>query len=628
MNYSNKRNAYKERRYALVGFFMLVVLIYISRLFYLQILDNKTKIVAENSSTRVETIYPDRGLILDRNGEVLAFNEVVYDLLVTPAQVNNFDTTALIHILNVDTENFIKRYKKLRRYRYRVPSRIEKQLSSKTYARLQEVMHKFPGFHVQTKTSRKYPKPIAAHLLGYVREVSQREIDAKPYYQMGDQIGIKGIEQAYEKFLRGEKGRKIFLVDKFNRKIEPYKNGKLDKQPRVGSNITTSLDMNLQEYGEKLMKGKIGSIVAIEPSSGEILALVSSPTFDPNLLVGRQLGKNYRKLNRSKLLPLFNRALMAQYPPASTFKLIIALIGLQEKIISPDSHYPCSSGYVVGNFRLGCHHTHSMALEEGIQRSCNAYFCNVFRKILDQEEYDNISSTYTLWRNHVLSFGIGKKLGSDLQGELTGSVPTASFFNKKLGKNKWKSLQLISMGIGQGELLVTPFQMTNMTAAIANRGHYITPHIVKRIEDSDTIQKKFSHLNHVTISPAHFDAVINGMEKVLTPEGTAASSKVPGVVVCGKTGTAENPHGQNHSIFTAFAPKNNPKIAISVYVENAGYGSTWAAPIAKLMLEKYLNDSISSKAAEQRIIKENLIPEIYKENPDSSKILKFRKRRR
>ncbi len=627
MNYSNDRDAYKERRYILIAVFVLVALTYVSRLFYLQTIDEDTKKSAAQSSREEKIIRPERGLILDRNGEILVFNEVAYDLEVTPFLAKNFDTTALVDILNVDKEDFVRRFKKIRRTHYRTSTVIEKQLSTEMHGQLQEVMYKFPGFEVSTRSLRKYPKPIAAILLGDIGEVGKRDINADSYYKQGDYIGVSGIEQAYEKFLRGSKGKEVFLVDKFNRKIESYKGGKKDIIPEVGHNITTTIDLNLQEYGEKLMKGKIGSIVAIEPSTGEILALISSPSFDPNLRVGRKRTKTYRKLSNSTLKPLYNRALQARYPPGSTFKLINALIGLQEGVLTPDLYYRCQFGYVVGSFRVGCHHAHSMALEEAIQRSCNAYFCNAFRKIIDQKEYDNISAGYTQWRNHVLSFGIGKKLGSDFKEEAQGYVPSAKSFNNKFGENKWKSLWIVSMAIGQGRLLLTPFQMANMTAAIANRGYYITPHAVKKIEGVDTIHRKFTLRNHVTIDPQHFDIVIDGMEKVVTA-GTATSARIPDIVVCGKTGTAENPHGKDHSIFTAFAPKEDPKIAISVYVENGGFGSTWAAPIAKLMMEKYLTDSISTQWVEDRIVKAELIPEIYKENPDSSKILKYRKKKR
>lgn len=628
MKYRGERDNNKERHYVLLGVMVLIAIVYITRLFYLQIVDTKYRASAKNSSTRTEVVYPDRGLILDRNGEILAFNELAYDLRVTPSKVLPFDTASLLQILDMEKKDFNKRLKKLRRSRYRVSSVFAKQLSAQTYALLQEVMHKFSGFHVQTRTLRKYPKPIAAHMLGYVGEVGRRTIDDNPYYEMGDYAGITGIEKAYEKFLRGEKGKRFFLVDKFNRVIEKYDGGNSDIISQAGANVTTSLDLELQEYGEKLMQGKIGSIVALEPSTGEILALVSSPTFDPNLLVGRQRGKSFRKLANSKLKPLFNRALKAQYPPGSTFKLINGLIGLEEGVIDLTSTYRCQHGYVVGSFRVGCHHGHSMALEEAIQRSCNAYFCHVYRKILDQKEYGGINNAYSQWRNHVLSFGIGKKLGSDLFGELRGNVPPSNYFNKKDGWfNRWKSLWVVSMAIGQGELLVTPFQMANMTASIANRGYYITPHIVKNIEGLDTINRKFVLRNYSSIDPRHFDIVVDGMEKVVT-SGTARAASIPDIVVCGKTGTAENPHGKDHSIFAAFAPKENPKIAIAVYVENAGFGSTWAAPIAKLMMEKYLTDTITTKWVEKRMLDGDLIPEIYKENPDSSKILKYRKKKK
>ncbi|MEN9445353.1 MAG: Sporulation-specific penicillin-binding protein [Bacteroidota bacterium] len=620
MSAFQNKNQFSDRQYIFLSIVSLLLLVYLSRLFYLQIIDEETKISAENNSTRIEVLYPDRGLIFDRNEKLLVFNEVAYDLAMTPALTREFDTLKLIQVLNISLKDFRRQVNKARVNGKMIPTVIVKQISGKTYATLQEIMFGYPGFVVVTRTLRSYSKPLGAHLLGYVGEVNDRVIQNDDYYKMGDYIGISGLERAYEKELRGEKGKRIFLVDKFNRKIESYKAGTQDQAPIVGKDLNTTLDRDLQEYGELLMQHKIGSIVAIEPETGEILALISAPTFDPALLVGRIRGRNYRELANDPLKPLFNRALMAQYPPGSTFKPINALIALQEGVITTTSTFNCQGGYNVGNFHLGCHHNFAMAVEEAVQRSCNAFFCNAFRRTLDSDRFPNITAGYNNWRNLVTGFGIGKKLGSDVFGELTGNIPKSENLNKKHGLNKWKSLWLVSMGIGQGELLLTPFQMANMTATIANRGYYITPHIVKHIAGQDTISARFTKRNYTGIDEHFFEPIVNGMEKVIT-SGTGVGAQVPGIAVCGKTGTAQNPHGKDHSIFTAFAPKDNPKIAISVYVENGTFGATWAAPIASLMIEKYLKDSVTRPELEKRMIEANLIPEHYLKMRDTTSIL-------
>lgn len=604
MSISQKK--YSDRQIIIIVVFLIIGIIFISRLFYMQVIDTSYTISAENNSRRVVTKFPARGLIFDRNNKLLVYNEAAYDLMVVPRRLKDFDTLKLCKILDIDKKHVKKGLVKAKNYSSYLPSIFLKQISSQQYAILQELLYQFPGFFVQTRTLRNYPERTAAHILGYVGEVNNRIIKKYSYYKSGDYIGIKGIENSYEKQLRGEKGKEILLVDVHNRAVGSYKNGEYDTSAIAGYNLITTLDAKLQKYGEKLMQNKRGSIVAIEPATGEILSILSTPNYDPNLLVGRVRTKNYRKLLKDTLNPLFNRALMAKYPPGSTFKLVNALIGLQEGVITTNSVFSCNHGYRVGNFHLGCHHGGGINFKFSIQGSCNAYYCNVFRKILDNKKYKNTTGGYNAWRKHVLSFGLGQRLDSDLPRALKGFVPEDRYFNRYYGKNRWTSLMLVSMSIGQGELGVTPFQMANMTAIIANKGFYYTPHIVKKIINRHKELKPEVKKYNTTIDTKYFPPVIEGMEAVVTG-GTATSAHLKGLTICGKTGTAENPHGKDHSIFVAFAPKDNPKIAIAVYVENGGYGSIWAAPIASLMIEKYLNDTISRPFLEQKMFKGNLM---------------------
>ncbi len=597
---------YKNRKYVFMVTIVLVSIIFIARLFVLQVLDSTYKLSAENNVFRYVTQYPARGLIFDRNEELLVYNEAAYDLMVVPRHVKDFDTTDLCKILEITKTKLIEELQKAKKYSGYKPSIIVTQISSKKYAILQEKMFKFKGFYVQTRTLRKYPSSIAAHVLGYVGEVNDRIIKRQPYYKSGDYIGISGIEKSYEKELRGNKGIKIFLVDVHNRIKGNYKDGKYDSVATVGSNLITSLDAQLQKYGEILMKNKRGSVVAIEPATGEILSLVSSPNYDPNSFVGRNRARSYKTLANDNKKPLFNRALRAQYPPGSTFKMVNALIGLEEKVINPKSVFVSNYGYRVGSHVVKDHIGGPVTFLMSLQHSSNVYYCNVFQRTIDDRKFTTVSKAYNNWRQHVQSFGLGKKLNTDLSHELAGIIYDADYYNKYYGKNKWKSYTIISMAIGQGELGFTPLQIANMVATIANRGYYKTPHIVKKIMGKDSIDRRFFTKHYTNIKPEYYNYIVDGMELVVNA-GTARSAFVPHITICGKTGTAQNPHGKDHSIFVAFAPKDNPKIAIAVYVENAGYGSTWAAPIASLMIEKYLTDSISRPYVEKRIIDANLI---------------------
>jgi penicillin-binding protein 2 len=599
------RNQFENRQFIIGGFFVLIAVVFIIRLFSIQVLDDSYKTSSENNVLRKQTDYPGRGLIYDRNGELLVYNEAAYDLMVTPREVSSLDTGLLCHILAIDTLNLLERLNKAKRYSHYKSSIFMKQVSVETYAQLQENMYLFPGFYVQSRTLRKYPQSIASHLLGYVGEVGTRTIKKDPYYKEGDYIGISGIEKAYEQQLRGEKGLLLLLKDVHNNVKGSFQDGKFDKEAKPGKNITTTIDARLQAYGEQLMKGKRGSIVAIEPATGEILSLVSAPSYDPNMLVGRKRSPNYQVLNSDSLnKPLFNRAALAQYPPGSTFKLLNALIGLQEKTLYVGSKYKCVGGYHYGedNRKMGCHeHRSPLNLTEAIATSCNAYFCNVYRNTIDK--YPNTYTGYDRWREQIMSFGLGDWMNNDLPTGQKGFVPSSDYYDRMYGRKRWKALTNLSLSIGQDALLTTPIQMANMTAAIANRGYYYTPHVVKAIE-GDSIDIRFRKPKHTSVDSIHFETVIRGMQEVVedTELGTSNAARLDSITVCGKTGTAQNPHGEDHSIFIAFAPKNNPQIALAVYVENGGWGSTWAVPIGSLMIEEYLTDSVQRTELESFIL--------------------------
>ncbi len=604
-------NQYINRKYIIGGIFVLLVLSYIGRLFFLQVVDQSYKLSASNNVLRYVTKYPNRGFIYDRNDELLVYNEVAYDLKVIPRQLEAFDTAQLCSFLNLTKEQVESRLAKAKRYSWYKSSIFEKQLSAKTFAPFQEKLHLYKGFFVETRTLRKYTHPIAAHLLGYVGEVNEAKAADDPYYKAGDYIGISGIEKSYEEVLRGKKGVEIFMVDVHNRIKGRYKEGRFDSIAIHGDDVKLTLDWKLQQYGEYLMQNKIGSIVAIDPNSGEILSLVSSPTYDPSLLVGRERGNNYVALQADTLNPLFIRPLMARYPPGSTFKLVQALIGQSEHIVWPATRFHCFYGYTVGSFHMGCHwHDDELNLEESIQHSCNAWYANAFRNLLDHPKYGGIYNAYDIWRKYVLSFGFGKKLGVDLPNEVNGYIPTLNYYDRIYGKGHLRSLNIVSLSIGQGELLITPVQMANMAATIANRGYYYAPHVVKEVDDKyDRRLMPYKVKRYADVDSVYYNHVVEGMYLAVHggPGSTSTGAFIPGLDVCGKTGTAQNPHGEDHSIFVAFAPKDNPKIALSVYVENGGYGARWAVPIAKLMMEQYFNDSIANPYLEQYIVNANLL---------------------
>ncbi len=600
------KDPFINRKYMIMALMVIAALVLIVRLFVIQVVKDTYRMSADNNVLRYVTQYPARGLIYDRSGNLIVFNQAAYDLMVVPAQTRMIDTASFCSVLGITPEIFKERMSLAINYSRRAPSVFLKQISDETYARLQEKMFMYPGFYVQPRTLRKYSKPVASHLLGYVSEVDDGVIRKDPYYKQGDYIGKSGIEEAYEKELRGRRGVKIYMVDVYNHIKGAYSNGNFDTLAVQGQDIISTIDLSLQEYGELLMKNKRGSIVAIEPKSGEVLTLVSAPDYDPGLLVGRVRSDNFTRLNADTLKPLFNRALMAAYPPGSTFKPINGLIALQEQVITPGTFFGCDKGYLF----IGCHlHASPLNLEGAIMNSCNAYFCQAFRRTLENPRYRSVSDGYNRWKDYLTQFGFGNKLGSDFVNELPGFIPPTSYYDRYYGKNRWRALTVLSLAIGQGEIGTTPLQLANMTAAIANRGYYYPPHVVKSIGQEGYIDPKFTTRHTIDIDSTHFEEVILGMEAAVNGGAgkTAGIAEIKGITVCGKTGTAQNPHGKAHSVFVAFAPKNNPKIAIMVFVENAGAGATYAAPIASLMIEKYLTGTISNKEEEESMINLNLL---------------------
>ncbi len=594
------------RKYILIVMAVVASAFLLVRLFYVQVIDDSYRVSAESNVLRYVTQYPARGLVYDRNGKLVVFNQAAYDIMVIPGQTSEMDTASFCEITGIGLELFRERLSAARRYSRMVPSVFLKQISAETYALLQEKMYRYPGFYVQTRTLRSYARPVAAHIVGYVGEVDDNIVRTDPYYRSGDYIGITGIEKSYEEQLRGKKGVNIFLVDVHGRIKGSYRDGEYDTVPVHGNDVVTTIDLDLQEYGERLLKNKIGSIVALEPSTGEVLALVSSPGYDPSLLVGRARTDNFRRLDSDTLKPLFNRALMASYPPGSTFKPVVGLIALQEKVISPSTEFGCSPGYLF----VGCHsHPVPLSLAEAIMHSCNSYFCQAFRRTMENPGYGAVSEAYTRWRKYLTDMGLGNRLNSDFTNELPGFIPQPTYYDRYYGAGRWRALTIISLGIGQGEIGATPLQMANMTAAIANRGYYYTPHIVRSADQSGETMAPFREKHHTGIDSLNFIPVIEGLDLVVSggPGATARHIGIPGITICGKTGTAQNPHGRDHSVFIAFAPKDDPQIAIAVYVENAGYGSTMAAPIASLMIEKYINGKISNRWREENILGINLI---------------------
>ena len=572
---------------------LLIVGTIVGRLFYIQLVDDRYKDMANNNALRHVVQYPPRGEVRDRNGEFIVQSREAYDLMVIAREIpkEGFDTMRMCRVLGMEKAELVKQLTRAKT-RSRVPMMITNQLSKEVKLRFDEC--NFRGFYTVYRTIRSYPRRIGGNLMGYVGEINAEQLRKRPEYRAGDYIGISGLESAYEEVLRGKKGVKINEIDNHGVIKGSFRDGMYDSLPIPGRSLVCTIDAELQELAEELMEGKVGSVVAIEPSTGEILLMVSSPTYDPNDLVGKNLRLNYNKLLRDPHRPLYNRAVSSHYPPGSTFKLVQGLIGLQEGVLKPSYRYPCAGGYTYAAGRkMKCHpHPSPLDLRAAVANSCNAYFCYVFRDIIDNKKYENVKAGLDVWTDYVRSFGFGRTLDSDFANETRGYVPTSEFYNR-VYRNSWKSQTIISLSIGQGELGCTPLQMANLAAIIANRGYYYIPHIVRSVEGVDSLEQRFYEKQYTKVDAEHFEPIVEGMWQGVNVAGTSTRAAVAGLDICGKTGTAQNPHGRDHSTFLSFAPKDDPKIAISVYVENGGFGATIALPIASLLIEKYLTDTIT-----------------------------------
>ena len=601
-------DTFSKRKYIIAGIILGIAAIFILRLFSIQVTNKSYKQFATRNVLRKIITFPARGLIYDRNHELMVYNKAAYDLLVVPREVKPFDTTALCNIIQLDRADLREAIKKAKLFSWYKPSIIAGQIAPEIYAPLQEKLYKYPGFFVQSRTLREYPSKSAAQVLGYVGEVSPSTIEKDKYYRSGDYIGITGLEKAYEDQLRGIKGVNNYMVDVHNSIKGKYNGGISDTTAILGQNLLTGLNANVQAYAELLMTNKRGAIVAIEPATGEIIAMVSAPSYDPNLLVGRQRSANYGLLAADSInKPMWNRAIIGTFPPGSTFKVVNALIALQEHSLSPFDRFSCSGQ---GSSPIRCTHNHvsPLGMREGIRESCNSYFWNLFRSVINHSATP--AEGFQAWRDYVMNFGFGQRLGTELSSEVKGNIPEVAYYDKYFGQQHWNSLTIRSLSIGQGELLVTPLQLANMVATVANRGYYIAPHLVRAIQDTNRVFRELKYEKKLSgINPEYFSIVIEGMQAVIEETRLNQSIHIDSVIICGKTGTVQNPHGADHSAFVAFAPRDNPKIAIAVFIQNAGFGATYAAPIAGLIMEKYLNDSIAPRRRElaQRLIDTDLM---------------------
>lgn len=617
---ANNKYEFENRKYVLIASVLLVLLIFIIRLFSLQILNNDYKAWADSNAFLKRTIYPARGIIYDRNGKLLVYNQPTYDVMIIMREVQEFDTLDFCNIVGITKDQFLNRIKDVKNKRLNpgyssyVPQVFISQLSAQECGVLQEKLYKFPGFYIQNRTIREYNYPNGALLLGDLGEVSVSDLKADDYYVRGDYSGRSGIEKSYEKELRGIKGMEILLRDAHGRIKGKYEEGKHDLPPISGKNLTLSIDMDLQAYGEKLMQNKLGGIVMIEPSTGEVLCMVSSPTFDPNLLVGRLRGKHHSELEKDPLKPLFNRPLMAQYPPGSTFKPTQGLIFLQEGVITPETRFTCAHGYTFRGGKPACHgHPSPINLTGAISTSCNSFFPWGLHYMLDDRKYyKSVQEAFDVWKDYMVSMGYGYKLGIDLPGEKRGYIPNSKVYDK-IYRGRWNSSTIISIAIGQGEILATPLQICNLAATVANQGYFITPHVVKDIQGS-SLDSIYTEKRYTGVDTKYYSYIAQGMRGAVAGSdygATCRGANLPDIEVCGKTGTAENPHGKDHSIFMGYAPYKEPKVAIAVFVENAGFGATYAVPIGRLMIEKYLRGNIlpESESIEEYIVNSVILPE-------------------
>jgi penicillin-binding protein 2 len=597
----------EKRKFIIIALFCLLIIIYVVKLFFLQVVEYKYKDDADSNAFLKKTQYPQRGVIYDRNNKLLVYNQPSYDINVVIREIREakkFDTLAFCEITGIDVEYFNKRMEDVKNrklnpgYSSYTPQTFITQLSTREYGVFQQFAFKFPGLHVQSKTIREYSYPNAAHVLGYIAEVDKQNLDDykdEKYYVKGDYIGKTGVEKYYESDLRGVKGVEILLRDAHGRIKGAYENGIHDQEPTKGNDLTLSLDIDLQAYGESLMDNKLGSIIMIEPQTGEILCMVSSPTYDPSMLVGRQFGENYRELTRNTSKPLINRAVNGTFPPGSTFKPAQALVFLDENIIQPSTSYSCHHGFPLGNGHPYCHsHSSPLSIAPAIGTSCNSYFCWGLKAMLENKKYGTIQHAMDRWQERMQELGFGRQLGVDLPGEKKGRIPNSTFYDNTY-KGRWNPFTVISIAIGQGEVEVTPLQICNLAASIANRGFFVTPHLVKKIGDS-TVNEKYTKQQYTGIKPDSYKTIIEGMRLAVT-QGTCSNARIPDIEICGKTGTAQN-IGKDHSLFIAFAPKENPKVAVAVLVENGGFGNNYAVPIGRLMIEKYINNEIAGYSLE------------------------------
>ncbi|MBQ0057632.1 MAG: penicillin-binding protein 2 [Bacteroidales bacterium] len=596
----------ERRKYVIGALVVVIILIYIVRLFSLQVLEDKYKDMARDNAFYNRTIYPARGIIYDRQGRELVYNQPAHDLMVTMRSVKNLDTLAFCQMMGMTRERFNQRMTEIKDrsrnpgYSSYTPQTFATQILGDEYARISESLHRFDGFDTSKRTIRQYKYAIAPHILGNIREVSPKELkaDKDNYYRRGDFVGDMGVEKTYEKFLRGKKGKELLLRDAHGRIKGHYENGKYDVAPVPGNDITLTIDAELQAYAESLMGNKIGALVAIEPKTGEILAMVSSPTFDPRLLVGNQRGKNYNALVANPYRPLYDRAVSASYPPGSTFKPTQGLIGLQDGAITPNTVLNCNHGFRFGNFKMGCHDgVASWTIVPAIATSCNGYFGWCLVKILENKKYATVQDAFEQWKNYMVSMGYGYKLGVDIPGETRGFIPNRAYYSKAFRTDKWKPINIISISIGQGEILATPLQIANLAATIANRGYYYIPHVIKHIAGYEQIPDTFLQPHRTMVDSVNYEWVVQGMRQAAV-NGTvwrAGNMDAEGIELCGKTGTAQNPHGKDHSVFMGFAPMDDPKIAVCCFVENGGFGAVYGVPIGTLVIEKYINGEISDR---------------------------------
>ncbi|MBQ2126518.1 MAG: penicillin-binding protein 2 [Bacteroidaceae bacterium] len=593
------KDSHESRRYILSGIVLLIFATYLVQLYSLQISNDDYKSKADSNAFYKKTLYPSRGQMYDRNGELLVYNKPAYDITFVPREIKEVDTLEFCKTLNISVEEFNTRMERVRNKKFNpgysqyTEQVFMTQIPIEDFAVFQEKNFLFKGFYIRKRFIRQYNHGVAGVLFGDIGEVSQKHIDRDSYYQQGDYIGTQGLEASYERQLRGEKGTEVLLRDAHGRIQGKYNGGALDTAAVRGKNLTLSLDIELQILGERLLKNKIGSIVAIEPETGEVLCMVSSPSYDPSLLTGRDRGKNHKALSSDKNKPLLNRAIMGTYPPGSTFKTSQAAMFLEEGVVTPQTAFPCSMGFVFNKFKLGCHaHSSPTALKEAIATSCNAYFCWGLHRMFGMSKYGGTKAAMNIWRDYMVSMGFGYKLGIDLPGEVRGMIPNAEYYTRHYG-NYWRAVTVISISIGQGEVTLTPLQIANLGAIIANRGKYITPHLVKEVEN-DTIESKYLTPKSTMVSAASYEEVIKGMRHAVV-SGTCRAANIPGLDVCGKTGTAEN-KGKDHSVFLGFAPMDAPKIAVSVYVENGGFGAEYGVPIGALLMEKYLTGNLSEES--------------------------------